>query len=178
MKGMTLHQYNEIVAFVQKHHRFGWVREENQLSKDDYGMNIKYIDSKVGNPNDVFAFTDWVSENYWVANISIEGIITYVCKKDQKNKFSVKELYEIYSKQIEQLNSIYDTRDACVWLVSFRGMGHNVRFATNSIIGAFASDKLVDAVPFDNLYDWVMAYLRREWKITKLTEEYVIVKDK
>lgn len=176
MKGMTLHQYNEIVAFVQKHHRFGWVREENQLSPDDYGMNIKYIDSKVGNPNDVFAFTDWVSRNYWVGEIT-DKEITYVCKKDPQLKYSNEGLYKIYAKEIEQFNSIYDTRDACVWLISFRGMGHNVRFATNTI-GALTSEKVSDAVPFDNLYDWVMAYLKREWKITKITEEYVVVKDK
>lgn len=175
MKGMTLTQYNEIVQFVQKHHRFGYVHEENQLSPDDYGMCIKYVDSKVGNPN--FQYIDWVNRNYWVDEITNDKI-TYVCKKDPKLKYSIEQLYELYPKMVEQTNSIYDTRDACIWLVSFRGMGHNVRFATNSIIGAFAKEELLNAVPFDNLYDWVMAYLKREWKITKLTEEHIVVKDK
>lgn len=177
MKGMSLEQYNEIVAFVQKHHRFGYVYDENRLSPEDYGMGIKYIDSNVGNPNDVFSFLDWVSRNYWVGEIT-DKEITYVCKKDPQLKYSNEGLYKIYSKEIEQFNSIYDTRDKNIWLISFRGMGHHVRFATNSIVSAFSKKELIDAVPYDNLYDWVMAYLKREWKINKLTEEYVIVKDK
>ncbi len=174
---MTLTQYNEVVAFVQKHHRFGFVYDENRLSPEDYGMTIKYIDSNVGNPNDVFAFTDWVSRNYWVGEIT-DSQITYVCKKDAQLKFSNEGLYKIYSKEVEQFNSIYDTRDGVIWLISFRGMGRHVRFATNSVISAFAKEELLKAVPFDNLYDWVMAYLKREWKITKLTEDYVCIEDK
>ena len=175
MKGMTLQQYNEIVQFVQKHHRFGYVHDENQLSKGDYGMTIKYIDSRVDNPN--FEFIDWVSRNYWVSEITSKEI-TYACKKEPQLTFSIGGLYEIYSKRVEQLDSVYDTRDACIWLISFRGMGNHVRFATNSIIGAFAKEELLNSVPYDNLYDWVMAYLKREWKITKLTEDYIVVKDK
>lgn len=44
-KPMTPQQYFEVLQFVQKHHRFGYVYDENRLSKDDSGMCIKYVDN-------------------------------------------------------------------------------------------------------------------------------------
>jgi hypothetical protein len=43
MKALSMEQYVEIVDFVQKHHRFGWV-EENDLVTE-YSYHIKYVDS-------------------------------------------------------------------------------------------------------------------------------------
>lgn len=114
-KPMTPQQYFEVLQFVQKYHRFGFISEE-RLSPDDMGMHIKYVDN------------------------------------------------------------VYDTRDKGIWCISFRGMGQHVRFATNSLVGCEPS--VLEKAPHDNLFDWVMAYLKREWKICKLTEQYVVVKDK
>ena len=53
MKGLTLDQFKEVVAFVQEHHRFaGYIPEEQRKIRkeqfpnmSEYGMGIKYIDS-------------------------------------------------------------------------------------------------------------------------------------
>lgn len=42
MKGLTREQFKEIQEFVQKHHKFGYVREEDRVTKWPYA--IKYID--------------------------------------------------------------------------------------------------------------------------------------
>ena len=44
MKGLTPVQLVEITEFIQKHHSFGYVREENQI-KGNLGYSIKYIDA-------------------------------------------------------------------------------------------------------------------------------------
>ena len=97
MKGLTFEQYKEVVNFVQKHHKFGYVKEKNQIKKD-WHLHIKYIDN------------------------------------------------------------CYDTRFNNIWSVSFRGLGQEINFRTNSL-----SNKLIPMEnKFDNLLDWIMAYLKGE----------------
>jgi hypothetical protein len=43
MKALSMEQYVEIVEFVQKHHRFGWVEEKDRVT--EYSYHIKYVDS-------------------------------------------------------------------------------------------------------------------------------------
>ena len=43
MKGITPEQLVEILAFIQKHHRFGWVKEEDRVT--EYPFSIKYVDT-------------------------------------------------------------------------------------------------------------------------------------
>lgn len=45
MIGLSIPQFVEVTEFIQKHHPFGYVREENQLPKIPHGYCIKYIDS-------------------------------------------------------------------------------------------------------------------------------------
>ncbi len=45
MKGLTPQEFAAITEFVQKHHKFGYVREEDALPAFPHGLNIKYIDS-------------------------------------------------------------------------------------------------------------------------------------
>ena len=78
-----------------------------------------------------------------------------------KEDFS--ELTKVYPKMdeygfnIKYVDSIYDSRDSCFWHISFRGIGNNLCFHTNTNL----------PVKYDNLYDWIMAYLTGEWKPTK-----------
>lgn len=44
MTGLTPRQLLEITEFVQKHHKFGYIREEDQY-KGELGYCIKYIDA-------------------------------------------------------------------------------------------------------------------------------------
>ena len=62
-----------------------------------------------------------------------------------------------YGKNIKYIDSVYDTRFADVWSVSFRGMGHNVNFNTNTELN----------LPFESLFDWIKAYLTYEWVPTE-----------
>ena len=103
MKGLTFEQYIEIVNFVQKHHKFGYVKEENQIKKD-WWLHIKYIDNS------------------------------------------------------------YDTRTNDVWSVSFRGLGVDITFKTNSLV--LLSPK---EIRFDNLFDYIMQYL-----LGNLTEDEIL----
>ena len=53
MKGMSITQYAEVVKFAQEHHAFAmWSSDEEKKERqkkypklDEYGFNIKYIDS-------------------------------------------------------------------------------------------------------------------------------------
>jgi hypothetical protein len=47
MRGMTLDEFKEVVEFVQKYHKFGYVKKEDriQIKGEDHFMMIKYIDS-------------------------------------------------------------------------------------------------------------------------------------
>lgn len=50
MTGLTIQQYAEIIMFVQKHHAFGGVHQEDRIVKSENNLtteqyNIKYIDS-------------------------------------------------------------------------------------------------------------------------------------
>jgi hypothetical protein len=54
---------------------------------------------------------------------------------------------------IKYIDSCYDSRFSDIWSVSFRGMGHNVFFHTNTDL----------TLPYDSLFDWIMAYLKKEW---------------
>lgn len=102
MKGLTFEQYIEIVNFVQKHHNFGHVKEENQIKKD-WCLYIKYI------------------------------------------------------------HNCYDTRLNDIWSVSFRGLGEEIIFATNSLVYLSPKEK-----KFDNLFDYIMQYL-----LGNLTEDEI-----
>lgn len=102
MKGLTFEQYIEIVNFVKKYHKFGYVKEENQIKKDWY-LHIKYIDN------------------------------------------------------------CYDTRTNDIWSVSFRGLGQEIIFATNSLVLLSPKEK-----KFDNLFEYIMQYL-----LGNLTEDEI-----
>jgi len=62
-----------------------------------------------------------------------------------------------YGFMIKYIDNCYDTRFGDVWSISFRGMGNNINFRSNS----------GPEVPYDNLYDWVMGYLGGDWVPTK-----------
>ena len=44
MKALNLKQYIEIVNFIQKHHKFGNVKEEDRI-REDWCLNIKYVNN-------------------------------------------------------------------------------------------------------------------------------------
>lgn len=69
-----------------------------------------------------------------------------------------------YGFNIKYIDSIYDSRFRDVWSVTFRGMGREVRFHTNTDL----------KLEYTNLFDWVMAYLKLEWVPTE--EEYKSIK--
>lgn len=47
MKGMTIDEYAIITAFIQKHHKFGYVSKEDRIQRkgEDHFLFIKYIDT-------------------------------------------------------------------------------------------------------------------------------------
>jgi len=45
MKGMSSQELEEVRAFVQKHHKFGYVPQEDRLPNIEHGFGIKYIDA-------------------------------------------------------------------------------------------------------------------------------------
>lgn len=103
MKGLNSKEFIEIVNFVQKYHKFGYVSDNLKVDNKDWYLCIKYIDN------------------------------------------------------------CYDTRTNDIWSVGFRGMGKDISFRTNTLVGLNNIN-----VPFDNLYDWVMAYLKGEWNDLKV----------
>jgi hypothetical protein len=64
-------------------------------------------------------------------------------------------------KSIKYIDNIYDSRDAKVWSISFRGFSENVRFQTNHF-------GLLNPKPkgwkYDSLYELCMAYLKCEFE--------------
>ena len=44
MQGLSVEQLVKITNFIQKHHKFGYVKEEDQI-KGELGYHIKYIDA-------------------------------------------------------------------------------------------------------------------------------------
>lgn len=47
MRGMTIDEYAIITAFIQKHHKFGWVDKADRIQRkgEDHMLMIKYVDS-------------------------------------------------------------------------------------------------------------------------------------
>ena len=47
MKGMTIEQYKEMLDFIQKFHRFGYVKDKDRIKikGEDFQLHIKYVDS-------------------------------------------------------------------------------------------------------------------------------------
>jgi hypothetical protein len=47
MRGMTPKEYCHVLEFIQKHHRFGYVKKEDrmQLRGEDHFLFIKYVDA-------------------------------------------------------------------------------------------------------------------------------------
>lgn len=67
-----------------------------------------------------------------------------------------------YGYDIKYVDSCYDTRTGDVWSVTFRGIGNDIRFATNSFIGKEVQ------LPYNSLHEWILAYLKGEWNDEKL----------
>lgn len=46
MKGMSIEQYKEMIDFIQKHHKFGWVDDKTRIKikGEDHQLHIKYVD--------------------------------------------------------------------------------------------------------------------------------------
>lgn len=44
---MSLDEFKEVVEFVQKYHRFGWINDENviKVKGERFALHIKYVDS-------------------------------------------------------------------------------------------------------------------------------------
>lgn len=116
MKGIKPDQFVEILAFIQRYHKFAlWLDDKQKMelqnkhpNMTEHGFNIKYVDS------------------------------------------------------------IYDSRFGDIWQVSFRGMGINNYFHTNTDL----------KLPYDNLFDWVMAFLKKEWAPTKEQEKSITENNK
>ncbi len=66
MQGLAPLQLVEITEFIQKHHAFGYVKEENQI-KGNLGFHIKYID----------ATYDSRQGDYWALSFRGFGKITF-----------------------------------------------------------------------------------------------------
>lgn len=62
-----------------------------------------------------------------------------------------------YCLCIKYVDFCYDSRTQDIWAISFRGLGVDLTFATNSLVSNNSK------IPYDSLYDWVMAYLKGEW---------------
>lgn len=75
---------------------------------------------------------------------------------------------EEYGFNIKYVDSVYDSRGSDIWSVSFRGMGNNVNFNTNTTLN----------LPYETLFDWIMAYLKKEWQPTKEEVKHIIVERK
>lgn len=72
----------------------------------------------------------------------------------------MKKLYpkmDEYGYNIKYTDSCYDSRGSDFWSVSFRGMGNDVCFHTNTNL----------PLPYNSLFDWVMAFLKKEWVPSK-----------
>ena len=61
---------------------------------------------------------------------------------------------------IKYVDMCYDSRDASVWNIKFRGIGNDFLFSVNHF--SMLNEK-PEHFKFDSLFDWVMAYLRCEW---------------
>ncbi len=69
-----------------------------------------------------------------------------------------------HGKNIKYIDSVYDSRFSDVWSVSFRGMGNNLCFHTNTDLD----------LPFNTLYEWIMAFLTGEWVPNTKESESII----
>lgn len=77
--------------------------------------------------------------------------------------------YPKYGYNIKYVDSCYDSRDGCIWNVTFRRGRDGITLSTNHYNALMPPP---DDFPFNNLYDWCMAYLKGEWIPTKEFETY------
>ena len=66
MKGLTPQQLVEITEFIQKHHKFGWIPEEDRIN-GEIGYCIKYID----------ACYDSIQGDYWAITFRGDGSVCF-----------------------------------------------------------------------------------------------------
>lgn len=47
MKGMSIEEYKEVIEFIQRFHKFGYIKDENRikLNGNDFQLHIKYVDN-------------------------------------------------------------------------------------------------------------------------------------
>lgn len=87
MKGLTPAQLIEITEFIQKHHKFGYVREEDRYN-GELGYCIKYID----------ACYDSRYGDYWVVSLRGSGMIRFTTNAfvlgDKPKDFPFHSLFE------------------------------------------------------------------------------------
>jgi hypothetical protein len=76
------------------------------------------------------------------------------------NDVEVIEMKKLYPNigehgfNIKYIDTVYDSRFSNIWSVSFRGLGCDVCFNTNTDL----------KLPYENLFDWIMDYLKGDWK--------------
>ncbi len=117
MKGINSTEFVDVLAFIQKYHKFALCQSDKEVSE----MQTLYP-----------------------------------------------KLKEYSGKNIKYVDSCYDSRFRDIWCVSFRGMGNDICFHTNTDL----------TLPYDNLFEWVMAYLKLEWVPTNKESESIAIEKK
>lgn len=62
-------------------------------------------------------------------------------------------------KRIKYIDNTLDFRTNCIFSVTLKGMGNEIKFTTANI-------SLRNDVPYTSLYEWIIRYLKDEWKDT------------
>jgi len=123
-------------------------------------MNEKRKEIKGMNPLEVVEMTNFIQKYHKFAGwLSKEQLIELKKIHPKMNE---------YGFNIKYIDTIYDSRFGDIWSVSFRGLGTNVCFNTNTDL----------ELPYETLSNWIMAYLTNEWIPTPKEEKSILLKGK
>ena len=99
--------------------------------------------------------------------LTFEQYIEIVNFVQKHHKFGYTEeeaqIKKDWSLHIKYIDNCYDTRTNVIWSISFRGLGQEIVFATNSLVLLSPEEK-----KFDNLFEYIMQYL-----LGNLTEDEI-----
>lgn len=84
------------------------------------------------------------------------------CVSDEKYAEIIKTYPNMkrYGLNIKYIDSIYDTRDASVWMIKIRGLGGNYVFSSNHFAGKTAPKTW----KYDDLFNLIMDFLKGDFQ--------------
>lgn len=90
--------------------------------------------------------------------------------KERNKQYPNMGKWRDYGMNIKYIDSIYDSRDAKIWSITFRGMGHKYNFTSNHFNG---TNPMPKEWRWKTLHAMIMAFLKGEMT-DKQTSKFII----